>query len=391
MYSESWYLLMFFISLRFIPLLHILTALGTLAILALSLANILWLRFSGYKPRSADQGTVSVLIPARNEEANIGRCLDSLLDQSYSNYQIIVLDDCSEDRTWQIISGYARRYPQRLQAIRGGPLPRGWCGKTHAMQLLSQYASGDYLLFTDADTIHSRESLAWAVTNINKHSADFISGYVRQDLQSFGEALIVPTTYIMSAIVMPFWLIPRTNSSMVTMAVGQMVMFRRSTFQAIGGYSSVAEQISEDVFVARAVKKAGYRTVFLDLSDHVTCRMYEGYRDSFEGIGKNIYDFFKNQPAFFAAVASALVAFILLPLVLVAIEWHMSSPLLRLSVFSVLCFVLAWSLTLYDRGLKWWVPLLYPLTFLHLLYMAWKAFGRAAVNVGIVWKGRVFK
>jgi chlorobactene glucosyltransferase len=383
--------MMLFISLRFIPLLHLLIAVGTLAILTLSLANILWLRSSGCKAVSIDRGMVSVLIPARNEEANISRCLDSLLDQSYPNYEIIVLDDCSQDRTWQIITEYARCHSQRLQAVRGAPPPHGWSGKTHAMQLLSRYAGGKYLVFTDADTIHSRESLAWAVTNLNEHGADFLSGYVHQDLQSFGEALIVPTTYIMSAIVMPFWLIPRSNSSMLTMAVGQMVMFRRSTFQAIGGYSSVAGQISEDVFVARAVKKAGYRTVFLDLSDHVSCRMYEGYRNSFEGIGKNIYDFFKNQPAFFAAVASALVAFIVLPLVLAAIEMHNGNPLLRLSVFSVLCFVVAWSLTLYDRGLKWWVPLLYPLTFIHLLYMAWKSFGKAAANVGIVWKGRVFK
>jgi chlorobactene glucosyltransferase len=380
-----------FLSFRIIFLLHLLTALGTLAILCLSLANILWLRSSGYKPIATDRGKVSVLIPARNEEANIRRCLDSLLDQSYPNYEIIVLDDCSEDRTWQIIAEYARRFPCRLQAVRGTPLPRGWCGKTHAMQLLSHYASGDYLLFTDADTVHSHESLAWAVTNIGEHTADFLSGYVQQELQSFGEALIVPTTYIMSAIVMPFWLIPRSNSSMLTMAVGQMVMFRRSTFEAIGGYSSVAEQISEDVFVARAVKKAGFRTVFLDIREHVSCRMYQGYRNSFEGIGKNIYDFFKNQPGFFASVASVLVAFIVLPLVLVPIEMHTGNPLLRFSVFSVLTFVLAWSLTLYDRGQKWWVPLLYPLTFVHLLYMAWKSFGRAATNLGIEWKGRVFK
>jgi len=378
-------------SFRTIYLLHLLVAFGTLAILGMSLANILWMRSSGHRAVSVDRGRVSVLIPARNEEANIRRCLDSLLEQSYPNYEVIVLDDCSQDRTWQILEEYALRHPKRLQAVRGAPLPQGWCGKTHAMQLLSRYASGDYLMFTDADTIHSPDSVSWSVTNINKHSAGFLSGYVQQDLQSFGEALIVPTTYIMSAILMPFWLVPRTRSPMLTMAVGQMVMFRSDVFRAIGGYASVAEQISEDVFVARAVKKSGYRTVFLNLRENVTCRMYEGYRDSFDGIGKNIYDFFKNQPALFASVASILVAFIVLPLVLIPIEIRTDNPLLRLSVFSALNFILAWSLTLYDRGLKWWVPLLYPLTFLHLLYMAWKCFGAAAANVGIVWKGRVFK
>jgi len=379
------------LSSRIVFLLHLLAAAGTLCILLLSLANILWLRSSSYRPSTTDMGKVSVLIPARNEESNIRRCLESLLHQSYTNYEIVVLDDLSTDRTWEIISEYARRYPKLLRAVRGAPLPRGWCGKTHAMQLLSQHAQGDYLLFTDADTVHTRESIAWAVTNINKHRSDFLSGYVRQEIQSFGEALIVPTTYIMSTMVLPLWLIPRSNTSMLSFAVGQLVMFRRRAFEAIDGYSSVSDQISEDVFVARAVKKAGFRVVFLDIRRYVRCRMYEGYQESFNGIAKNIYDFFKNQPAFFAFVCSILVAFIVLPLVLVPIEFYTGSSMLRFSLFSVATFLLAWSLSLYDRGQKWWVPLLYPLTFLHLLYMAWKSFGRVATGLGIVWKGRVFK
>jgi len=379
------------LSSRIVFLLHLLAAAGTLCILLLSLANILWLRSSSYRPSTTDMGKVSVLIPARNEESNIRRCLESLLHQSYTNYEIVVLDDLSTDRTWEIISEYARRYPKLLRAVKGAPLPRGWCGKTHAMQLLSQHAQGDYLLFTDADTVHTRESIAWAVTNINKHRSDFLSGYVRQELQSFGETLIVPTTYIMSTMVLPLWLIPRSNTSMLSFAVGQLVMFRRRAFEAIDGYSSVSDQISEDVFVARAVKKAGFRVVFLDIRRYVRCRMYEGYQESFNGIAKNIYDFFKNQPTFFAAVVSILVAFIVLPLVLVPIELYTGSSMLRFSLFSVATFLLAWSLSLYDRGQKWWVPLLYPLTFLHLLYMAWKSFGRVATGLGIVWKGRVFK
>jgi chlorobactene glucosyltransferase len=379
------------LSSKILFFLHLLAALGTVVILFQSLINILWLRSSSRKPAATDRGKVSVLVPARNEEANIGRCLDSLLDQSYPNYEIIVLDDLSEDRTWKIISEYARRRPDRIRAVRGTALPSGWYGKTHAMQLLSGYAEGEFLLFTDADTVHSGDSIAWAVTNIHEHGADFLSGYVYQDLQTFGEALIVPSTYIMSAIIMPLWLIPRSCLSMISFAVGQLVMFRRRAFEAIGGYSSVSEQISEDVFVARTVKKAGFRTIFLDIRNYVGCRMYQGYRRSFEGITKNIYDFFKNQPAFFASVVSILAAFIVLPMVLVPIEIYGGSPLLRYTLFSTLTFLLAWSLTLYDRGQKWWVPLLYPLTFVHLLYMAWRSFGIAATDLGVEWKGRVFK
>lgn len=125
-------------------------------------------------------GKVSVLIPARNEEDNLERCLESLLVQTYSNYEVVVLDDQSTDRTW------------------------------------SEYANGDYLLFTDADTVHSKESIAWAVTNIESHGVDCLSGYVSQELNTFEEVLIVPATYIMTTMILPLWLIAATKVVCVT-------------------------------------------------------------------------------------------------------------------------------------------------------------------------------
>ncbi len=373
-------------------LLHFLLIAGNLYFLLLSVSNILWLRLSSVKPRTTWKGKVSVLIPARNEENNIGRCLDSLLRQSYPDYEILVLDDLSKDRTWQIITGYAERYPGRIRTLKGNALPeKGWCGKTHAMQTLSRYAQGEYLLFTDADTIHSPQSIAWAVTNINRHKADLLSGYAYLQLGSFGESLIVPVTYIMSTVVMPLWLIPFSRTPGLSFAVGQMVMFRRQAFQAVGGYTSVSDHISEDVFIARAVKRAGFRVTFLDLQDYVHCRMYEGYRAAFTGLSKNIYDFFKNQAAFFASAASALVIFVVLPVVLAAFEAFTGSPTLPLSLLSVAIFQLAWALALLDRGQKLWLPFLYPLTFLHLLFMAWKTFGKVTQGLGVVWKDRTFK
>jgi chlorobactene glucosyltransferase len=128
-----------------VPLIFIL---GTLYFLFLSASNVLWLRLSSHYPRIRRGRMVSVLIPARDEEKNIGACIDSLLVQSYANYEIVVLDDQSNDGTWGVIEEYARRFPGRVRAIRGEPLPpRGWSGKTHAMQQLAGYARGDYLMF----------------------------------------------------------------------------------------------------------------------------------------------------------------------------------------------------------------------------------------------------
>ena len=360
--------------------------------LVLSLSNVAWLRLSAGRIRRGYSGLVSVLIPCRNEAGNIGRCLESLLRQSYGGYEILVLDDRSTDGTWEVIQGFAERHPDRITALRGKALPAaGWCGKPHAMQQLAVQARGEYLMFTDADTEHGPESIAWAVGNLERRRVDCLSGYVHQHIGSFGEMLIVPVTYIMSALFLPLWLIPFSRTPALSFAIGQLIVFRRRAFAAIGGYASVAQRISDDIFVAREVKRAGFRMAFIDLRRHVSCRMYEGYHAAFQGITKNIYDFFRRRPLFFAAAASTLVLFVVLPLLLLPLQLVTGDPGARSTAAGVLLLLAAWALTLYDRGLPWWAPLLYPLQFVHILYMAWRGFGLVSSGRGIVWKGRVVR
>jgi chlorobactene glucosyltransferase len=123
------------------PALEILLLAGTLYVLALSVSNVLWLRLSARGPDGRRRGRVSVLVPARDEERNLAACLESLLAQTYPDLEILVLDDESADRTAEIIEEYARRFPDRLRAVRGAPLPpRGWIGKPHALRQLTAVA-----------------------------------------------------------------------------------------------------------------------------------------------------------------------------------------------------------------------------------------------------------
>jgi chlorobactene glucosyltransferase len=371
---------------------HLLLVVGAGYFFLLATSNIVWLRLSSRKPRRRSGRRVSVLIPARDEEANIGRCLDSLVDQSYDNYVIIVLDDQSTDRTWEILSEYTGRYPGLVRAVRGKPLPeRGWNGKPHAMQQLSELADGDYYLCTDADTVHSRDSVAWAATNIEWHRVDFLSGYVRQDLQSFGEAVIVPAMYIMTAMIMPIWLIAATRTPLLSFAIGQFIMFRRAAYEAIGGYASVCDEISDDIFIARRLRAAGFRTIFLDIQKYVTCRMYDGYQASFTGIGKNISDFFNRKVLSLVSASLAILFFFLLPVALLVPYLLTGHSGTRLVATSLLLLQLTWACVLYDRGLKWYVPFLHPLMFAHVLVMMWSSYGQLTWGAGMVWKGRVVK
>jgi len=363
--------------------------LGTLYFLLLSASNFVWLRLSSQPPRILRGRMVSVLIPARDEETTIGNCIDSLLKQSYENYEIIVLDDLSHDGTWRIISDYAKRNPGIVRAVRGEPLPpSGWSGKTHAMQQLAAAACGEYLMFTDADTVHGTQSISWAVTNIEAHRADCLSGYVFHELATLGEFFIVPSIYIMSAMVLPLWLIGATKLPGLSFAIGQLIVFRRQAFETIGGYASVRDHISDDVAIARELKRAGFRQVFLDMRRYVKCRMYTGYWASFHGIAKNIYDFAKRRSLFLAAAITLLVGLVVFPFALLPVLLLTGNQAIQFASVCVILFLAAWMLALYDRGLPWWSPLLYPVMFLHLLYMALWSIARAFSGRAVLWKGR---
>ncbi|MEJ2664861.1 MAG: glycosyltransferase, partial [Spirochaetia bacterium] len=230
------------------------------------------------------------------EELNITGCLESLLEQDYPNYEILVIDDNSNDRTWHILSAYAKKY-KKLKVFRGKPLPRGWVGKQYACQQLIDRAQGEYILFTDADTIHNRQSLSWAVTNMLRHNADFMSAFLQHLIGSLGEALIVPAIYIMTTILMPLWKIPQQNSSFLSFAIGQFMVCRRKALLKIGGYTSFKASLVEDISLARAMKKHGYKTIFLDGKNYIRCRII-GTMEKRRINGRYLYPLYTLSAAF---------------------------------------------------------------------------------------------
>ena len=369
--------------------------LGSAWFFLLSVTNVLWLRLATSRARTDEKPgcpRVSVLIPARNEEANLAACLESLVTQTYPDYEILVLDDESTDATWRIAADYARRYPNLVRVLRGDPLPPdGWCGKPHAMQQLAARATGEYLYFTDADTRHRPHSIAWAVTNMRRHRADLLSGYPAQTLGGLGEAMVIPAMYMMSALILPLPLVALRRARGVSFAIGQVMVFRRDVFNAVGGYAAVRDRITDDLAMAHVVKSAGFRTVFLDAKRALSCRMYRGYQASLRGLSKNIYDISRNGRALFAFGVLVLVVFVLLPLVLAAAQAALGVAVHRPLVTAAATLLLAWCLTLYDRGHDVWLPLTYPLFFLHLLYMALRMLLPSAARTSLLWKGRVLR
>ena len=232
--------------------------------------------------------SVSVIVPARNEEASLRACLQSLVAQFGIEFEIIVVDDGSTDRTHAI----AESFPE-VRVIEPGPLLPGWTGKNNAVTAGARAAHGQWLLFTDADTVHKPGSLASAVTEAEQHHADLLSYSPEQEVHGFWEKAIMPVifaelarTYRPSDVSDP--------RSPAAAANGQYLLIARSAYDAVGGHAAVATSLLEDVALARAVKSSGRKIFFRFGGDAVRTRMYRALPQLVEGWTKNLASLFPH-------------------------------------------------------------------------------------------------
>ncbi len=371
-------------------------ALLSVYFLVFALTNAFWLWIYSKKPRIFQGPKVSVCIPARNEEKNIEGCVRSFMAQSYDNYEVLVLNDNSEDGTAGILSALAEEFPGRLRVFDGKPLEEGWTGKIFAMSQLIQHADGEYLLFSDADTIHGRDSIAFAVTNLTVHNADMLSGYIKEKVVTFGERITIPLMFMLTGFVLPMFLNRITPFSFTSVAIGQYIMIKRRAFEDVGGYQTMKSLISEDIFLARLMKKRGYKTIFTDCKRAATCRMYTGYKESVNGITKNIFSFLSNNTAIILGALFAVSFFLLLPfplfvgaLVANLVSGGWIATITVLLGINVLLMFIVWVLVSGSQHLPFSTPFLYPILFGNLVYMASLSYIRTVTGKGYVWKGRV--
>jgi glycosyltransferase involved in cell wall biosynthesis len=231
---------------------------------------------------SAHPPTVSVVIPARNEEACLGACLQSLVSQAGVPFEIIVVDDHSTDRTREI----AQSFPG-VRVIDAGPLPQGWTGKNNAVTAGARQSRGEWLLFTDADTVHLPGSLARALAEAQDNNAELLSYSPEQIAVTFWEMATLPVVFAELARQYPPSIVS-DPASPIAAANGQFILIRRETYDAVGGHAAVAGDILEDVALARAVKHSGRKIRFRYAPDAVRTRMYRNYRQLRDGWTKNL-------------------------------------------------------------------------------------------------------
>ncbi len=322
---------------------------------------ILLMNRSDFTPLlSADKHTfsdapplVSLCIPARNEEGTIEECVKSALMQSYPRLEILVLDDGSTDRTPELLNRMAIDNPGRLTLLEGKPKPDEWLGKPWACQQLAEAASGEILLFLDADTRLEKEAVSKTVRTMGHDVVQLLTVWPMQRLESFWEKAVIPLVYYTLLTLLParyvyskpalmpafLWNKFRTRFAA---ACGQFMAFKSEAYFDIGGHQSVKNRVVEDVELAKEIKRYGHSMRMYHGSGTVSCRMYrsadalfEGFRKNFlAGFGYNMFSFIGAGLLHLTVYVLPFVMLLLLPLLPIPPVW------IGLSAASVLLILL---------------------------------------------------
>ena len=244
-------------------------------------------------PQALRGPPVSIIVPARNEARNIRRCVESLLEQDYDNYEVIVVDDGSTDATPATLDELAASHPHgdRLYILRlRDDLPEGWAGKPHAIQKGTQEARGKWLLFTDADTYHAPNALRSSLAQAIEEKADLFTIGSTQELPTFWDKVVMPMVYLGISMLYPPKLVNNPRSK-VAIANGQYILIRREVYDALGGYArqELRDTLLDDRDLAQVVKDHGYKLRFVDGSDLVSVHMYSSLGEIWRGWLKNAY------------------------------------------------------------------------------------------------------
>ena len=346
---------------------------------------------AGYAP------SVAVIVPARNESANIGGCLRTLLAQDYptGRLRIFVADDNSTDDTAGIVASLAVN-DQRVTLIKVPALPPGWKGKVHACRYAADAVPStiDWLCFIDADMRAEPALIASAMSAAASGELDLLSLAPRHELKSFAERLMIPCGLYLLAFSQDLVRIQSPDSTDVV-AMGQFMLLRRQPYEAIGGHAAVRAAISEDVALARLLKRSGARVLLQDGSRLLHGRMYTGWATLWPGIAKNLVDMIGGPlSTVTTAIAGVVIAWaaVLLPLLDLYGCWR-GSPSACWALVPALAGTLM-ALGLHIGGavhfrIPFWYGFLFPIGYTAGAAMAFDSVRQRIVG-RVEWKGRVY-
>lgn len=344
---------------------------------AMALANLAVFR----RPAPATEpAPLSVLIPARNEEANIGDAVRAVLANQGVTFELVVLDDGSTDGTASILAGID---DPRLRVITGPALPAGWSGKQHACAVLSRAARHDLMVFTDADVRLTPDALVRMAGFMARSGVGLGSGFPRQVVCTWAEQLLLPLIHFLLLGYLPMAVMQRSMSPGLGAGCGQLFIARRDAYDAAGGHAAIRASLHDGITLPRAFRRAGQMTGLFDATGLASVRMYHSAQEVWAGLGKNATEGMA-KPLPLVVWSVLLFGGHVLPLLLM-----LTAPTTAAMMALVLSVGLRLILAVRFRQpeVSAW---LHPLGILGVLAVQWNALGRALRGRPAMWRGRAY-
>ncbi len=325
---------------------------------------------------------VSILIPARNEERNLEEALRSVLALDYDNLEIDVVDDRSTDRTGEILDRMARTDP-RLRVVHVRELPPGWLGKNHALWLGAGSATGEFLLFTDADVVLAPSALRRAVGAMVADRLDHLTASPEIARPSALFEMFIGAFALFFALFTKPWK-AKDPQSPHHVGIGAFNLVRASAYRAAGGHQAIAMRPDDDLKLGKLLKKNGFRPEFVFGQGALRVEWYASVRELIQGLMKNAFSGVDYRVSVVVVATVAQLATWVWPFLALVLT---SGPTRWLNLASVLVLLgLCW-INAPLAGVRRWHGVGFPLATLLFLYIVWRAMLLTLWNGGIDWRG----
>ena len=324
---------------------------------------------------------LSVVIPARNEQRAIDATVRAHLLSTYPNFEVLVVDDRSEDGTAGILESLG---DARLTVVRGEETPAGWLGKPWALHQGAQRARGSLLLFADADVHYEPEALGAAAAHLLRSDAALITLFPRMEMESFWERVLMPTLGLTLFAYLPLWLSNRTRWHRLAIGGGTGNLVRRDRYERAGGHQALKDAVVDDIALARLIRIHGDRTEAVRAEDLVSLRMYHGLREIVQGFTKNIFAACGRNYAVALALAVLGILLHVVPYFLalagdrLAMATVVVISIIRVVLFRALGYGLANALFLHPLGVTVWTWILIRSTWM------------TGIRRQLEWRGRTY-
>lgn len=307
------------------------TLMAALGILVIALAiSVTWSYFLLYMVKSFRESPklqqyaqpcngvfprVSVIVPARNEEDYISECLDSLIKQDYPNFEVILIDDSSEDRTWEIMQKYTDKYNGLIKSLRAGPRPHGWVGKNWACYRGYILSRGDLLLFTDADTKHSASTMGSAVQYLGSQNFDAITLVPRLLCRDFWTRITLP---LLTVFLHTRFSALRVNNPATKIGYffGSFYLITRSAYEAVGTHILVRQELVEDGALGAELKRRKFAIKMVKGEQYVTAVWARDLTTLWHGIRRLVIPIYTRNRYATVFMTVAVIFLLLLPFIL---------------------------------------------------------------------------